>query len=464
MAQWNAVKRVFQAIDDYTVGKEDTKKETESILRKYKLIGDEGINANAYSKVTEHAKFRESSKLLVIIDGEYKVMEEEMWKSISKDSGSGTRGKGKGKEKMESEETENKGILEKMLVRKTGEFVKNKEDLEKFIRKEAISLDHTSIKKYLVEFLTTIGVEEESYNCGDLDIKYFKDITGSVSQLVAAGTKILDAIVFKSMEGVKGSEDLFNLEEIKDLRDVEAVRNLHAAKRAIQAGAILVYTQGTLPNKSDGEEKNVPRFIKEKIYSGDNVTMSEIGSDLSVASTKKFPQKYSCHWTLNSFQPAVASRCKLNIAGNRAIRYAVYCSGFQEKPETKLPENVPAETLKMFFDEGNKLTHAKKLVAVLRSLNGDYKAQLCMHPLSDTKPSVQKMTLKLTCAILYCMTSEGRLSMANKVMAEKNSSFLRDENLMGTLIDGERSWGIFKNNDADFMSISEEALKKAYGR
>nr|DBA06901.1 TPA_asm: coat protein [Datura ophiovirus] len=341
--------------------------------------------------------------------------------------------------------------------------ITNHDEFEKALEKSSFIVDAKRIQEHLEKFIKTIGTESETYQENDLVIKYFKDTDYkspdcSVSELVGAGTKILDAIVFCSMiEPDKEPVGIFRMMKIEKLTSTDVSRNIMLGKQALLAGMILVYVQGSLPNAA--ENKTVPKFIKDYVYNSNRVTMGSIAGDLSRTSTRKFPQNVFLNIDLNILPVAIASRCKLAIAGNRAVRYAVCASGFRKAEPLKPTKNDSAEVLMMIMDRNKRLEHASNLVEYIKSLQGDVKKQIKMHPLHPKRPVVQNFTKKLTRAILETLSVEGRKDLHKKILSDNNSGFMRDKDFFGETHGNKVVHEVLNDDTADYSDMSVAMLK-----
>nr|DBA06873.1 TPA_asm: coat protein [Arctotis ophiovirus] len=338
-----------------------------------------------------------------------------------------------------------------------------KEEITETIKQQSYTLELTRLKEVLEAFVKTITLEDEAYRQGDIFVRYLGSRDDDITMLIAAGTKILDALIFYSLKHEVANSSLFIEERVEEgISEKEIVSNVREGKRALQAGIVLVYIQGSLPGSKTSEGRKVPNFIVDKLYDGESVTMEKIGKELSNVSTAKFPAKVLLQMNIDLLPVPVASRCKLNVAGNRAIRYAVFASGFEEAEEVEITETTPRVAIAAIMEGNRKLKLSKELKKSLTSLDGCYKNQLVMHPLSDVKPTIKNFTLKLTCAIVFSLSKNGRKAMAEKIIADKNEAFKRDLNFFGTGEGNEREWLVIRNVDADFGGLSAEGLKNIY--
>nr|DBA06888.1 TPA_asm: coat protein [Chrysanthemum ophiovirus_mori] len=343
-------------------------------------------------------------------------------------------------------------------------LLKDKATILAKIKSESYSIDSSKIKEHLENFLKSVTLGDEGYVSGEVVIKYIGERGADVNMLIAAGTKVLDAILYCAMAQSPDNTGMFKLVETSGISERTIAVNMSNAKRAIQAAAVLVYIQGGLPeNKGkNSAETPVPQFITKEIYSGETVTMLSIGEQLSCANTKKFPAKVFLQIQLDILPPAVSSRCKLNIAGNRAVRYAKYASPFSTKSELKITEGTPVTQIEDIMKFNSKLKLSKDIVNCLKQVATNVTSQLVMHPLSSERPTIKNFTLKLTHAIIFSLSTSGLIAMSQKIVADNNPAFQKDVNFFGIKDGDSHTWPILSNPDADFSDITAESLKAAY--
>nr|DBA06937.1 TPA_asm: coat protein [Osteospermum ophiovirus] len=440
------VSELHAAFEEHVSDKENARDEIKELLLKYGLLKQNGSYMSSNCTLVSNWVKENKEQMVTLVEGK-----------IMKMSGSSS---GDGKKKESEEKEPRKRINTSRLSDKK---ITKKNEIESTIKSQSYVLEISKLKEILEAFVKTITLEDESYRQGDLLVKYFNNRNDDVTMLVAAGTKILDALVFCSMRDDPVNQGLFIEEEIKEgISEKEIVINVREAKRALQSGIVLVYVQGSLPGSKTAEGRKVPNFIIDKLYEGESASMEQIGKELSCTSTAKFPAKVLLQMNIDLLPTPVASRCKLNVAGNRAIRYAVFASGFEEVNEVEIDDETPRSAIPLIMENNRKISLAKGIKNALASLDGCYKNQLVMHPLSDSKPTIKNFTLKLTCAIVFSLSKSGRKAMAEKIIADKNEAFKRDVNFFGYGEGKDREWPIVKNAEADFSGISVEGIKNIY--
>nr|QCY48768.1 CP protein [Citrus psorosis virus] len=339
--------------------------------------------------------------------------------------------------------------------------ITNVEAIKQKMEQETFQIDQLKLKEQIENFIKTVTLDDESYTEGEIIIKHFGDPDAELNMLITAGTKILDGLVYVSMKGDTKSINLFKMEQVDGICDSDIIKNIRIAKRAIQAAFVLVFTQGSLPGKADDKRK-VPEFVKSKLYDGDT-SLSQISEELSHAPTKKFPAKVFLKIDIDNLPSAVCSRCKLNIAGNRSVRYAGFASSFQTKQKLTPDAGATPEAMMQLLETNQKIEKSIAIRDFLKTMEGQWKNQKRLHPLADEKPTIKNFTLKLTCAIIYSLTPDGRIDMAERILSDNNKGFQNDRNFFG---DGEgptRTWNVLTKPEADFSNITVDGLKGIFG-
>nr|DBA06869.1 TPA_asm: coat protein [Allium ophiovirus] len=341
------------------------------------------------------------------------------------------------------------------------EKVKTITEFKSSINRDSYSIDSKAIESHLLKFLESVTVEDEGYLTGELKVYFYEEETSEVMNLIGAGTKVLDALLYASMGKIPSAKGMFSLIKVTELTQLSVGKYVQEAKRAIQAAAILVYIQGSLPKQTD--DKMVPKFISDKIYKGEIANLGVIGKQLSSANTEKFPSKIFLNIDINKFPVPVATRAKLSIAGNKGIRYAVFAGTCEKNKEIEINDTMKGKDIAIIQEWNTKIKLAVSISDFLRSLNGNVQAQLKMHPLAPNRPVVKSLLLKITRAIIESLNENGRIELYSKMVTAKNNSFLNDSNFSGEEVDGSRVWRIMENSEADFADISVASLKNVYG-
>nr|DBA06857.1 TPA_asm: coat protein [Adonis ophiovirus] len=441
-----AVSSLKKFFDAFSVDSEEAEPQTVAKLKEYGLITEDKKYNTQNSILMEDIQNKTPDAKVMLVGGKLQAI------ARTKDAS------------LAPEPKEESRVGMRVDVARSSDIIlSSKEDITKAIDQQSYTMDMEKLKATLEKFVRTIRLEDETYKQGDLPIFHFGDRLADVPMLIAAGTKILDAIAFASMREDAANNGLFVEKEVKEgITEREIVMNTKKGKRALQAGIVLVFVQGSLPGNKAHEDRKVPNFIIDKLYEGENISMDEIAKDLSAVSTVKFPARVLLQMNLDLLPLPVASRCKLNVAGNRGIRYAVYAASFDKREELAISDDTPVSAMYQKMEENKKIKLARELRETLASLDGCYKNQLVMHPLSESKPSTKNFTLKLTCAIIFSLSKSGRKAMAEKIISDKNEAFKRDIHFFGTGDAEKRDWPILKNIDADFSGLSVEGLKNIY--
>nr|DBA06911.1 TPA_asm: coat protein [Gentiana ophiovirus] len=342
------------------------------------------------------------------------------------------------------------------------EKIKDSETFKLHVNKAGIIVTAESIREHLEKFLSTASSEDKAYSNGEIIIKYFNDNENSVEHLIAAGTMVLDAILYCSYKNDQVVNGIFKKIMVTELKPSVMAQNLSLGKKSILSATALVFITGNLPPKDLSDSRPVPKFIRN-LYNSEVDKLSTIAGYLSVADPKKFPAKAFLNIDLNKIDVATASRCKLSIAGNKAVRYADYIGNFDQAVIPGVAGKLDADEATRAVKKKDRVERARELTEFLRSLVGNVKAQLRMHPLSADKPTVKNLTLKLTRACLESLSLKGRLEMREKIVKNQNNSFKSDVNFFGMGEGKDAHWPLIENVDADFMDISVVGLKAIYG-
>lgn len=336
------------------------------------------------------------------------------------------------------------------------------EALHKIIDGKKFSLDQEKIRLTLENYVKTIPKSAETYKEGEIQIKTFEGIELSVSSLLSAGTKVLDAILYLSYLDSAEHQFIFTIHNSKPshLSSKTISENIDFGNKAVKAAFCLVYNQGGLPRKSS-DSRILSKFIRETVFNNAKMETKDLCVHLSSADPSLFPASVFLKISLDNVPTEVSSRCKMSIAGNRAIRYAIFAQKF---PKEMISAPTDATKMLEYVKKNEKLEKAKAIVNTLCTLGSNFDAQKRMHPLSPERPSRKNFTLQMTCAIVYALSTEGREMMRKLIDDQKIEAFKRDDSIYGK----ENSLGVIhfpvlSNPEADFSELSMEAVKAAYG-
>nr|DBA06939.1 TPA_asm: coat protein [Phalaenopsis ophiovirus] len=335
-----------------------------------------------------------------------------------------------------------------------------KSELQGLIEGKSLNLNLENIKKVLEEYIKTLPKSGETYLPGEVKIYMFKDIDISVSSLLAAGSKVLDSILYCCYHESDEHNFIFDVEKMDhEVNKLEIAENINYGQKAIKAAFTTVYNQGYLPSLGQ-LNRGMSRFVKETIFGDNNLTELMFCERLSSTNPSKFPASVFLQISIDSLPTEVASRCKMSIAGNRAIRYAVLAKSFERRDPDA--EDIGGSVGRAI---NRKISSACDIVDCLSSLSSDWEAQKRMHPLNSQKVVLKNFTLQLTHAIIYSLTAKGRQDLHDTIIDKKIEAFKRDTNFFGVMNnENELIFPILDNTDADFLSLSITNIKAAYGK
>jgi len=340
------------------------------------------------------------------------------------------------------------------------ESIKDLEAFNTLILKDSFRVSPEQIKEHLQRFINTIPKNGEGYYSGEVQIFYYKQLEKNTEKLVGAGTAVLDAILYCSTNDE--GKGIFMFNEIKELTTAAVSSNLSKAKAAILAAVVLVYIQGGLPPSSGVDRRPIPKFVQGLVKTWAK-SLVDIGTALSSTDTKKFPEAVFLQLPLKDLPPAVASRCRLNIAGNRAVRYAKFAAPFERATKKAVLATMTPVQLADTLSFNNRIQHAVDIADFLISVDGKEEALMKMHPLSPNRPTVKNLTAKLTRAILESLSLTGRLSMIAKIDDQAIAAFKADDDLYGALEGDIREWSVLSDSEKDFSDLTIAVLKGYYG-
>nr|UXK95487.1 coat protein [Carrot ophiovirus 1] len=339
------------------------------------------------------------------------------------------------------------------------------EKVKELIEGKSLTLDQSKVQEVLENYVKNLPRTAETYKAKEIEVLYFKGVDITVSSLLSSGTKILDAVLYITYKDSAEHNFIFAVKELSPsfLESKTLVKNIEMGNRAIKAAFCLVYNQGGLPAKTS-DERPLSRFIRETIFRSKDLKSNDLCDLLSSADPSLFPSQVFLKTKLEHLPTEVASRCKMSIAGNKAIRYALMAQKY-EKNEIAVPDKLTPTSSIEYMQEKEKIEKAKKIVDTLCSLASDFEAQKRMHPLSPERASRKNFTLQLTCAIITSLSPKGRIDMRTAIENEKIEAFKRDENIYGKLNSKDvASFPVLSNPSANFSELSSDAVKTAYGK
>nr|DBA06880.1 TPA_asm: coat protein [Caladenia ophiovirus] len=337
-------------------------------------------------------------------------------------------------------------------------------DLESIIAGKNLALDVDEIKNTLEAYVKILPKSADSYFAKEVVIHRFADLELSISSLLAAGTKILDAILFTTYHASEKNNFIFRINDIdvETCNDREVAERINIGQKSIKSAFSTVYNQGYLPS-SQGSGRGISKFVKETMMGMPNLTEQEFAAHLSCTSTNKFPAVVFILSDINLLPTDVASRCKMSIAGNRPIRYALLAKRLTRKTLPDLTVAGPPPLAERIAAT-TRITLALEIVDFLCSISSNWEAQRRMHPLHPGKPVIKNFTLQLTCAIVYSLSETGRTELRTRIDLDKIDAFKRDINIYGVKDNEDRlTFPILTNPEADFVGLSLGAVRGAYG-
>lgn len=359
-----------------------------------------------------------------------------------------------------SSSSQEKGKTAHVRLSSRSESIKDLEDFNTLILKDSFRVSPEQIKEHLQRFINTIPKNGEGYYSGEVQIFYYKQLEKNTEKLVGAGTAVLDAILFCST--TEEGKGIFMFNEVKELTTADVSANLSKAKAAILAAVVLVYIQGGLPPSSGIDKRPIPKFVQGLVKQWAK-SLVDIGAALSSTDTKKFPEAVFLQLPLKDLPAAVASRCRLNIAGNRAVRYAKFAAPFERAVKKTVLATMNPVQLADTLSYNARVQHAIDIADFLISVDGKEEALMKMHPLSPNRPTVKNLTAKLTRAILESLSLTGRLSMIAKIDDQSIAAFKADDDLYGNMEGDVREWGVLTDSEKDFSDFTIAVLKGYYG-
>nr|DBA06930.1 TPA_asm: coat protein [Lepidozia ophiovirus_sela] len=335
------------------------------------------------------------------------------------------------------------------------------ENIEAMLASSAFKMEIKILVEKMNEFAKTIP-EDEKYNMGEVSIRLLKGAKVSVHNLVAAGTLVLDAVLYSSYHEDQAALYMFAIEELEEISMEEVSVSVDHARKAFIAALVLIYNRGSMPTYTSDESNQKPliKLLRENLYHDELTTESEVAKYLSCTTTRKFPARSLLDVNIDGLPPQYVSRMKLAVAGNRVVKYAEHASLFAQS-SSKIDANA-----KLSADElaaHQKIVKAHELVDALRSRSGNFHAQLKLHPLNPNKSVPVGFTMKMTSAILHSLTEAGRLALVKHFQDKDMRSFLKDKNIMGSYDAlNNRTWPILNDENGNFMGLTKDTVNKCF--
>nr|DBA06980.1 TPA_asm: coat protein [Zostera ophiovirus] len=341
-------------------------------------------------------------------------------------------------------------------------------ELNRIFNSVALGVRKDDITDSLIECLREIPGEYNTYDPKEVKIVFFENSESTFRSLIGAGTRVIDAILFKHF--MKSNIDAFDISTLPPnpdgtftISDAEICRKISVGHKALTSAFVFVYNQGYLPQLN--ETKQLPKFIRETVFHNELKNQGELANLLSSASLKKFPGSAFLFPDISNLLPSICvARCRLNVAGNRVIRYAAMANCFENRfmftpAHNRL--NLEADNIKIAF--------SIEIRTFLASLESDFEAQCMNHPFSETKVILPGLTKKLTHAVLYSLSIDGLRQMASRVVSENRLSWKKDIDFWGISTSNDidsniRTYPVFDESVADFSGLSIETIRGVWGK
>nr|DBA06907.1 TPA_asm: coat protein [Erythranthe ophiovirus] len=330
------------------------------------------------------------------------------------------------------------------------------------IRSKVVHITSDDVRVALETYVSSIPKNDESYNNGEVKVKVFQGVPVSISNVIAAGTAVLDAILYMTYRENTDNNQIFEVSEkpLTEVSSLEITDNLLTAQRAIKGAFCCIYNQGFLPSLG-ATDKNLSKFVRETIFKNTDLTTKAFCEALSCTDPAKFPAYSFLMVELNHVPTAVASRCKMSIAGNKAVRYAREAAKFEKGTIGATPTDMNA--MEAFMERRRKLDLALQIVNFLVSISTNVETQKALHPLNPNRPTIKNFTLKLTCAIIYSLSEDGRVEFRNHIIRKNIEAFRKDVNIFGELGNNQLPvFSVLENQEADFGDLSLAGVRAAY--
>nr|DBA06944.1 TPA_asm: coat protein [Pseudolycopodiella ophiovirus] len=334
----------------------------------------------------------------------------------------------------------------------------NSVNINAVMQESKFKFDADKVVKVMNDYITSIP-ESETYKAGEVKVTILEDSPVSVHNLIAAGTLVLDAIIYMAMHQEEEAKYLFEITTIQELEFNSVMSNLQTAKCAFISTIILIFTRGSMPAKVGMASKRpLIKLICEDLEYGMDATEQSVALDLTCSNPMKFPSSVFLKINIKDLPSKFFSRIRLSPAGNKVIKYAELASRF-DKAVAPISDPPKMEDL---IEKGN-LEHALKLVKGLKDRQGNFEAQMMLHPLNPNKKVPVGFALKMTKAILHTLSESGRVAMRKHIDSKKILAFQKDLNFYGSTDQaGEVTWEILSDQNVNFMDVSLEMLDSIF--
>jgi hypothetical protein len=334
----------------------------------------------------------------------------------------------------------------------------------------SIEIDTSLVVSALESFAKTVK-REGGYLREEIKIVEMTDSIITIQSLVAAGTKILDASLYVTMQSDETKKKIFKVLKINEITNTECGKNLQSGLCALIGAILVVYNRGNLPSKTYSSENRRPlqNLLVSNVFHEAISFEDELAEMLSSAPLFKYPAGSLLEFNLNLLEAFVGQRAKLSIAGNKVVRLAVIAGKF-EKQKIWTDEELVKDLLTFAArsEERVKIMHSNLLVEQLKSYGPDLQAQLRLHPLAKNRHVPAKFVGIMIKAILMSLSNNGRNELCETLLGNRESkkmgSYTKDQLLMGSTDEEKknRTWSILTDKDYDVNSITVDGLKSVF--
>jgi len=256
------------------------------------------------------------------------------------------------------------------------------------------------------------------YLAGEVKVHMFDENNITFESLLAAGTLILDAVLFMALKDDGEYGGLFDMQGplYSDKSDSALIRQ--TAYLAFIASIEHYLTKGVLPGMGNQNDQ-LSRNIVQRTLSETGITTSgQLGQILSSAKISKFPRTIYLGIDLGKIDKTTGQRIALSPAGTKFMRY-LYMVGLFIGDSTMTSKNAAA----------------KKIYDFVKSIKPEQLIKF--HP--DHESSVrkpQKCSAKISVMLMKNLNSKGQTAVLTYINT-KNMEALKKDTLMYAMVDGK---------------------------
>jgi len=336
------------------------------------------------------------------------------------------------------------------------------------VKMEGTSIKAETLIEHLNKFAQTCRLTE-GYLPKEIQIYSVEGAEMKTEFLIAAGTKVLDAILYVSVGEGEETSHLFDIHILPKIERAIAAPNIMNAKSAFCAGICMVYNRGNLPTTAiilkEGVEVEKPlqKFITSILHwSNPPKSEKELAEMLSCTNTTKFPSVSLLSINLKHLPGPVAGRCQLSIAGNKVVRLAAFAGKYEKRTATPVNKDTDLERIDKITKFNNELKIAHSIVKNLIDQMANIKGQLNLHPLVK-KGIPAGFVSECIKAILFSLSDKGRAAMVTEIKEKGMGVLAMDSMLTGELgIGGIITWPILKDEGIDFTKWNGQSIAKLF--